>query len=277
MKSKKLLLVTLLGVFSTSTFLATTAYADSGMYPPEDLFAPNKYPPQTSSQNTWNRAAPRTVPNFRAPNFNSIKPQRPAAPNISQPQFRNYSPRYNQAYPQRGYVPNARMPNNRYPSYSSNRRNSPFSGNNMPFNNFSNGNNNFPFNSGSMPFMNNGNNSFGNLPTNPFGNMFGNNSNNSYNKMPFFGNTRSSNRKKAWGEERHIWPDFYTDFTDDAWDSASSGPRDLGVMPGGWRFPHISTPDPVTVSDAITNQFPPILEEAGKMMDISDWGVFEDK
>ncbi|MGV6809995.1 MAG: hypothetical protein ACWA5U_08975, partial [bacterium] len=65
----------------------------------------------------------------------------------------------------------------------------------------------------------------------------------------------------SWGIERHIWPDFYTDFTSEAWDWAMRSPRDLGYMPGGWRFPYVSTPDPVTVSDAIANQVPPILEE----------------
>ncbi|HHC74128.1 MAG TPA: hypothetical protein ENK78_03540 [Thiothrix sp.] len=65
----------------------------------------------------------------------------------------------------------------------------------------------------------------------------------------------------SWGIERHIWPDFYTDFTSEAWDWAMRSPRDLGYMPGGWRFPYVNTPDPVTVSDAIANQVPPILEE----------------
>lgn len=95
------------------------------------------------------------------------------------------------------------------------------------------------------------------------------------NNVPFMPNTTNSNRKKAWGDKRNIWPDFYTNFTDEAWDEAMGGPRKLGRMPGGWRFPYISTPDPVTVSDAITNQFPPIAEEAGNMVDISKWGVFD--
>lgn len=261
MNFKKLLSISLLGALVTSTTLLTTAvFADSSMYPPADLFNPNKFPPQTQGNNTWNRSAPNMT---QAPMFNQRSYQMPANPAYSQPQYSNNNQRY---------TPSSRMPpvNNRRPAYSSNRNNFPFSRNNMPFNNSSNGNNSFPFSGGNMPFMDNGNN-------NPFGNMFGNNSNNSNNKMPFFGNTRSSNRKKAWGEERNIWPDFYTDFTDDAWDSASSGPRDLGVMPGGWRFPHISTPDPVTVTDAITNQFPPIAEEAGNMLDISEWGVFDNK
>lgn len=65
----------------------------------------------------------------------------------------------------------------------------------------------------------------------------------------------------AWGDERHIWPDFYTDFTDEAWDWMIGSPRDMGYMPGGWRFPYISMPDPVTVADAVANQVPPIMEE----------------
>jgi len=65
----------------------------------------------------------------------------------------------------------------------------------------------------------------------------------------------------AWGIERHIWPDFYTGFTDEAWDWMLRSPRDLGYMPGGWRFPYVSMPDPVTVSDAVANQMPPIIEE----------------
>lgn len=68
-------------------------------------------------------------------------------------------------------------------------------------------------------------------------------------------------RVKAWGEERYIWPDFYTDFTDEAWDFMMKTPRDMGYMPGGWRFPYISMPDPVTVGDAVANQMPPIMEE----------------
>ncbi len=154
----------------------------------------------------------------------------------------------------------------------------PFSGGNTPFGNNS-GNSFNPFSGGNTPFGNNSGNNFnpfsgGNNSNNPMSNMFGNNNNKS---MPFFGNTRDKSRKKAWGDERNIWPDFYTDFTDDAWDSMTSGPRDLGRMPGGWRFPHISTPDPVTVSDAITNQFPPMAEEGGNMIDPSDWGLFDDK
>lgn len=73
-----------------------------------------------------------------------------------------------------------------------------------------------------------------------------------------------------WGDTRYIWPDFYTDFTGDVWDKMINAPYDIGRMPGGWRFPSFSSPDPVTVSDAIANQVPPFAEEAGNMVPIDD-------
>ena len=117
------------------------------------------------------------------------------------------------------------------------------------------------------PFVNNN----GLNPINSGNNNWGNRGN----SFPFIPKTSQSKKKKAWGDKRNIWPDFYTDFTDSAWDESMGAPRKLGRLPGGWRFPYISTPDPVTVSDAVTNQFPPIAEEAGQLVDISKWGVFD--
>ncbi len=77
---------------------------------------------------------------------------------------------------------------------------------------------------------------------------------------------------KPWGDTRYIWPDFYTNFTDDVWDKMINAPYDMGRMPGGWQFPSISMPDPVTVSDAIANQVPPFAEEAGNMVPVDDVG-----
>ncbi|WGZ95788.1 MAG: hypothetical protein QJT81_07315 [Candidatus Thiothrix putei] len=77
---------------------------------------------------------------------------------------------------------------------------------------------------------------------------------------------------KPWGDTRYIWPDFYTDFTGDAFDKMINAPYDMGRMPGGWKFPSISMPDPVTVSDAIANQVPPFAEEAGNMVPVDDMG-----
>jgi hypothetical protein len=273
--------------------------ADNGLiYPPDDNSNIYQYPSQNQ--------LPRN--NTRAPVMSgNLNNGYQAMPNYQRPMYApssNIPPLGMQQRPPYGVQNNRVMPNNYNPGF--NNQSSPF-GNNMPFGNNS-GNNFNPFSGGNMPFGNNSGNNFnpfsgGNMPFgsnsgnnfNPFsgGNMpFGNNSGNNFNpfsggNMPFANNNNNSslpffkqsknNRKKAWGDERNIWPDFYTDFTDDAWDTMSSGPRDLGVMPGGWRFPHISTPDPVTVSDAITNQFPPMAEEGGNMMDFSDWGVFDEK
>ena len=74
----------------------------------------------------------------------------------------------------------------------------------------------------------------------------------------------------AWGAERNIWPDFYTKGTNDIWDNMINAPFKMGRMPGGWRAPALSMPDPVTIGDAVTNQLPPMAEEAGSMIDIPD-------
>lgn len=236
------------------------AHANNGgfTFPPANAMSSNQYPPQAPV----------------APRFNRV-PSKPA-PYV----FGQNSPQQQRMIPSPAQVQNfGRVP--AQPMSMPNRSLSPFAslnfGNLGNFNNLGNfgnlGNNGFnPFSKGNMPFSNN---SGGMMPSNPMNNMFGNNNGNNQNwNMPFL-NSGNKNRKKAWGDKRNIWPDFYTDFTDEAWDSMMSEPRDLGRMPGGWRFPYISMPDPVTVSDAITNQFPPIAEEAGNMADFSDWGIFD--
>ena len=81
---------------------------------------------------------------------------------------------------------------------------------------------------------------------------------------------RKKPKKEAWGDERNIWSDFYTDFTGDFWDEMINAPFNVGRMPGGWRAPSWSSPDPVTIGDAVLNQVPPIMEEAGNMTDFTD-------
>ena len=73
----------------------------------------------------------------------------------------------------------------------------------------------------------------------------------------------------AWGTERNIWPDFYTKGTNNMWDDMINAPFKMGRMPGGMRAPSLSMPDPVTIGDAVTNQMPPMAEEAGNMIDFS--------
>ncbi len=305
-KFTKQLLPLLAIVATVSPAIATAADVSGLVFPPanalDSIDSPAKntyvFPPQKSSQTNINGSRQAPVYQF---NRSNSQQQYSASHSVPRPAYGSYG-RYpqqvlprtmpramprtvpsatpgtmmpGQAYPGKAYSRQA-YPNSRrykqYPTYPYRRQNArfPFSNNMMPFSNGLN-NNFFPFSSGSnMPF-------FG-MPTNPMygnpmNNMFGNNRNGN---MPFFKQSKKK-RKKAWGTERNIWPDFYTDFTDEAWDTAMGGPRDLGRMPGGWRFPYISTPDPVTVSDAIVNQFPPIAEEAGNMADFSDWGVFDNK
>jgi len=254
------------------TFLnANIAIADNGIaFPPENTLRAYQFPPQASIVPRLNNNPEKSVPYVFGQN--SYQPRQLQV--IPTPyQMQNYGriPAQPQMMTNRNLPPFA--PRN----FSNNQGNNnfPFSNNNMmPFGSM--GNNSFnPFSNGNMPFLNGSN---GMMPSNPMNNMFGSNSNgNNQNwNMPFM-NSNNNNRKKAWGDKRNIWPDFYTDFTDEAWDTMMSGPRDLGKMPGGWRFPYISMPDPVTVSDAIINQFPPIAEEAGNMADFSDWGIFDNK
>lgn len=75
---------------------------------------------------------------------------------------------------------------------------------------------------------------------------------------------------KPWGDTRYIWPDFYTEQTSDMWDKMINAPHDMGYMPGGWRFPSFSSPDPVTVGDAVANQVPPIMEEVPNFMNFTN-------
>jgi len=224
-------------------------------------FSPLQQPPQVFVNQFSTPDAPRARPQF-------VAPTRPMVNTATMAQ------RYVQ--PNHGYSQQAmRFPgvprsvtNARQPQSQRGFANNPM-GNMFPAN-FGAGNSNpNPFAFPAMPFANN-------TTSNPMTGWNNNNWGGMGKSFPFMPNT-NSNRKKAWGDKRNIWPDFYTDFTDNAWDEAIGGPRKLGRMPGGWRFPYISTPDPVTVSDAVTNQFPPIATEAGHMVDISKWGIFDGK
>jgi len=272
---------TLMPVLTTIIALLTVniAHANNGgfTFPPANAMSSHQYPPQAPVAPRFNRMPTSPAPYV----FGQNSPQQQRMiPSPAQAQNFVRAPAQPMSMANRSLPPFSPLNFGNNNTGNNTANNFPFSNTNMmPFGNsgnfgnmgnFSNlGNNGFnPFSKGSMPFSNN---SGGMMPSNPMNNMFGNNQN--WN-MPFL-NSGNNNRKKAWGDKRNIWPDFYTDFTDEAWDSMMSGPRDLGRMPGGWRFPYISMPDPVTVSDAIINQFPPIVEEAGNMADFSDWGIFD--
>lgn len=162
-------------------------------------------------------------------------------------QYRKPAYSYNSYQPQQA----PRKMNYQTPNYQFSNMN-PFGNSFSPTNMLSN--NNYP-----SPWQNTG-------QLNPWHN--GNNS-----SMPFFPSQNSfnnNNKRKAWGDTRNIWPDFYTGITEEFWDQGSNAPYDMGRMPGGWRAPSLSSPGPVTVSDAVVNQFPPIMEEMGNMMDFSN-------
>jgi len=280
--------LTLLLVLSPIVVSIVNADTSSNQFPPANVFdsrpfpklpqqgLPQQVPSSATLQKMPTAPISRMMPSVNQRAMQAPQRRMPAAPYMQRrtaPQTsRMMAPGYPQVnrFNRRAAPPQPNVRNN-YPRRSNNSF--PFANNMMPFSNqnFGKQNNGFnPFSNNNMPFSS-GN---GMMPKNPMKNMFGGNNNNM--SMPFFP-SNNKKRKKAWGTERNIWPDFYTDFTDEAWDTMSSGPRKLGTMPGGWRFPYISTPDPVTVSDAIVNQFPPIMEEAGKMADFSDWGIFDNK
>jgi hypothetical protein len=200
-------------------------------YPSNPPVAKNILQPAASVPMPVNVQPPYNTPsNFQQPNFQRSAPM-PMAGNFPPTAF---APR-NMGY---------QMPNTNFSNMS------PF-GNSFSPNSF--------FNNGAMP-----------TPWSNAGGMNPWRNNNNSALPPFFSNPVNTGRKKAWGDIRHIWPDFYTDFTDEAWDKSVNAPYDMGRMPGGWRAPSLSSPDPVTVGDAVTNQFPPMLEEMGNMMNFAN-------
>lgn len=160
-------------------------------------------------------------------------------------------------------MPMMQQPSYGYPPYQQPYQSQPFNYNtlNYQFSNMT------PFGNSFSPTSLFNNNSF----PRPWSNSNNWNpwSNGSNSHMPFF-SPQNKGKKKAWGETRHIWPDFYTEFTDEMWDKSTNAPADMGRMPGGWKAPSLSSPDPVTVGDAVLNQFPPIMEEMGNMMNFSN-------
>ena len=208
-----------------------------------------QFPPLVQHSVPAISSAPYRQQVYSVPSYSANSTQTTPYQNLQyrQPAY-NYNPYQQQQVPRQMHY---QAPNYQTPNYQFSNMN-PFGNSFSPTNMFSN--NNFP-----SPWQNSG-------QWNPWKN--GNNSN-----MPFFPNQNSmsnSNKKKAWGDTRNIWPDFYTDFTEEFWDQGSNAPYDMGRMPGGWRAPSLSSPDPVTVGDAVVNQFPPIMEEMGNMMDFAN-------
>jgi len=209
--------------------------------------APAKYPPAQqfpSMQMPWSQQTYQSYPYQMPYTYGTPWMQQPSYQYNPYQQNQAYQPK--QVYPQNKAYPPKQM-NYNTPNYQfSNMQ--PFGNGFSPTSMFNN--NTFP-----TPWSNSN-------TWNPWSN--GNNS-----QMPFF-NQQNNNKKKAWGDVRNIWPDFYTEFTEEMWDKSTNAPADMGRMPGGWKAPSLSSPDPVTVGDAVLNQFPPIMEEMGNMMNFSN-------
>lgn len=221
---------------------------------------------------------PMLRPNTQFPSWNrpAVSQFPPASYGNGVPMQRYFMPR--NAYPARPYYSNNQrsMPSMRSPyAWPTSQRTQP---SNNFFPSFPVNGNPFNFSSPNMqaskmsPFGNSfspSDNIAKNMPT-PWKNSSNWNpwSNGQNQNMPFL--PKQNNKKKAWGPIRNIWPDFYTDFTEEAWDKSTNAPYDMGRMPGGWRAPSLSSPDPVTVGDAVLNQFPPMMEEMGNMMDFAN-------
>lgn len=107
--------------------------------------------------------------------------------------------------------------------------------------------NDMPWGNGGAPWGNSwgGNNM-------PWG---GNNNNNNWgNNMPWsnnsWGNDRSNN---PWGVAPSTWmdPSKPKASAENAWDDLLNAPHEMGRMPGGWKAPKISVPNPVEVADEV--------------------------
>lgn len=229
---------------------------------PVSSFPPLQPPVQVFVNQFSTPDAEKATPQFVVPNMMLHPPVMPESLEMptgrglyQQPSF-NYPAMPRATYQKNNHFPQQNMPSNPmgtpFPTYRGTNNNRPF---------------NVPSTFSAMPLSN----------TNGVNPMAMTGWNNLGSRLPLLPKTNKTNRKKAWGNKPNIWPDVYTDFTNRAWHEGIRTPHNLGQMPDGWHFPSLSMPDPVTVSDVATNQFPPIAEEAGHLVDISKWGIFNSK
>jgi len=164
--------------------------------------------------------------------------------------------------------------NNNSMPWSNNNRNgngNNWGGNSMPWNS-GNGNNwggnSMPWNNNSMPWSsNNGNgNSWGgnSMPWNN-NSMPWNNNNGSLTKGPW---NNGAMNKMPWsnnGPQRWLDPNDPKGSFENMWDDAINTPNDMGRMPGGWKAPSISIPNPADVGDTFSKQIRKMPAEMDKM------------
>jgi len=182
------------------------------------------------------------------------------APNGQNPAWQNRRPPQNNGSGPWGNM----MPNNgnNMPWGNGNRGN----GNNMPWGNGNNmpwGNgNNMPWGNGNnMPWGNGNNMPWGNGNNMPWSN--GNNMpwNNNSNMMPWNRNWQDGpwNNRQLWqngpwqggGPQQWMLPNDPKGGMVNMWDDMINTPNGLGRMPGGWKAPSISVPNPIEVGDKL--------------------------
>lgn len=160
---------------------------------------------------------------------------------------------------------------------------------NMPWNNGSNGNGfNMPWNNnrqnGFAPRgYNNGSNNHSNnsFPTGNFNGPWNNGSNAFPNvKGPWnngWGPAPWSSQR--WQNDPMGSPSKWINFDDpkegvaEMWEDAIKGPHRLGKMPGGWKAPSISVPNPVDVTDTFGKRFRGLPSEISEQADNFTYNV----
>lgn len=262
-------------IFTRSTFLASvilfsgSAFAQAQQaYTPQGQAMPQQIAPQATMQQQ--RYAQQFMPRYGAP-VNNVWNNVP----------------HNQNYFNRSPWSNS-MP------MPWNNNGSNGNGFNMPWNNGSNGNGfNMPWNNSSngngfnMPWNNNnngGSNSFfprsfnkgsNGFPTGNF-NAPWNNGNNGFPNIK--GPWNNGWGSAPWSSER--WkndpmgsPSKWINFNDpkegiaEMWEDAIKGPHRLGKMPGGWKAPSISVPNPVDVTDTFGRRWRGLPTEISEQAD----------
>jgi len=133
-------------------------------------------------------------------------------------------------------------PQNRYGNFAPNNFNN-FRPNNFGPSNFRSPN--FNSNNYSMPWNRNGNNS----PMMSSSNLPMMNSCEWARKVPDWGKNNGPYGNGPWANDR------VQNKMEDWWDDMINAPHDMGRMPGGWKAPSISMPNPVDVGDQFGNQF----------------------
>lgn len=226
---KSALWLCLFGLTSVSQIAsAQSYYPGNNNYPAYDGYnnsGYNQYNPSYGGYGNSGYGAYDGYNNYTQPNYNNFPQQ-------------NYNPYYNQQQPAYGYAQPAYPQNYYYPTQRYNNGN----GFNRMFkgNNFGGGRN--------------------------FGEEFWPGRGSIYeDALPMHGPWDRNWGKAPWNRDyENLWepeggPDKWFDFADpkeglaNAWEDMLYTPNALGTMPGGWKAPSISVPNPIDVGDEFKN------------------------